>query len=111
MGVPKHYAGEPEGCGPFLFTLQPSTFTTGAAKRQMAVCSRFHSFSAEFGAPHQKVFDVESGDSQAARRILQLIQGSRSIADYSIDFGTLAVGVGSTLRRFFKSSSRVWQNI
>lgn len=113
VGSPERYAGEPEGCRPFLtncsilFSLQPHTFSSEVAKvayvinhlagrarlwgtaeweGKTAACSSFQAFSTEL----MKVFDLESGEAEAARLLFQLRQGSRSVADYSIDFRTLA---------------------
>lgn len=113
IGAPERYGGEPGGCKPFItncsiyFALQPSTFASEGAKvafavnhltgrarlwgtaewdRRTTACSSFKDFSAEL----LKVFDSGDGDTSAARSLLQLKQGSRSVVDYSIDFRILA---------------------
>uniref|UniRef100_A0A674PID6 DUF4939 domain-containing protein n=1 Tax=Takifugu rubripes TaxID=31033 RepID=A0A674PID6_TAKRU len=110
---PERYKGNPESCDAFvvncslLFSLQPRTFATEAAKvaytithltgrawlwgtaeweRQSEACSTFSAFAAEL----RKVFGQGNSRSSAGHRLLALRQGERSVLDYSIDFHTLA---------------------
>lgn len=120
MRVPECYAGEPGGCNPFLThcsilcALQPSTFNTEAAKvaftikhltgrarlwgtaeweMQTPACASFQASSGEL----RKVFDLENSDSKALHDLLQLKQGTCSVAQFSIDFRTLARRSGFNL--------------
>ena len=113
VGVPERYAGDAEGCRPFLtncsilFALQPHTFAsedarvafavnhlTGRARlwgtaeweRRTPACSSFQAFAAELC----KVFGEASRGPDASGGLLGLNQGSRSVADYSIHFRTQA---------------------
>ena len=113
VGVPERYAGDAEGCRPFLtncsilFALQPHTFAsedarvaftvnhlTGRARlwgtaeweRRTPACSTFQAFAAEL----RKVFGEASRGPDASGGLLGLKQGSRSVADYSIHFRTQA---------------------
>eukprot|EP00066_Takifugu_rubripes_P017527 XP_011606793.1 PREDICTED: uncharacterized protein LOC105417071 [Takifugu rubripes] len=101
VGEPEHYEGNPESCDSFvvncslLFSLQPRTFATEAAKvaytithlsgrawlwgtaeweRQSEACSTFSAFAAEL----HKVFGQGNSRSSAGRRLLALRQGERS---------------------------------
>ena len=111
VGTPERYAGEPEGCSPFLtncsilFALQPHTFASEAARvaftvnhltgkarlwgtaeweRQTPACSSFPAFSAEL----RKVFGPVSVGPDAAGGLLSLSQGNGSVVDYAIGFRT-----------------------
>ena len=113
VGVPERYAGDAEGCRPFLtncsilFALQPHTFAsedarvaftvnhlTGRARlwgtaeweRRTPACASFQAFAAEL----RKVFGEASRGPDASGGLLGLNQGSRSVADYSIHFRTRA---------------------
>lgn len=113
VGAPERYSGDPESCNPFLtncsilFALQPHTFASEAAKvaftinhltgrarlwgtaeweRQTPTCTSFQAFSAEL----RKVFGVASRGPDSAGGLLNLRQGGRTVADYSIDFRTQA---------------------
>lgn len=113
VGTPERYAGEPEGCNPFLtncsiiFALQPYTFAsektrvaftvnhlTGRARlwgtaeweRQTPACTSFQAFSTEL----KRVFGMGAFEGDAAQGLMSLIQGNRSVADFSIDFRTRA---------------------
>ena len=110
---PERYSGEPGTCRPFLtqcsllFELQPSSYPserarvafiisqlTGRARdwgtaeweRQSGICSSVKLFSDEL----KKVFDHVTPGREAARGLLSLVQGGRSVADYSIEFRTIA---------------------
>ncbi|XP_056324803.1 uncharacterized protein LOC130237804 [Danio aesculapii] len=110
---PAFYSGEPELCRAFLakcslyFSLQPSSFSTEESKvafvitlltgraalwgtavweKKLPCCSSFKAFSEEL----KKVFDRAVAGREAARMLTELQQGQRSVADYSIEFRTLA---------------------
>lgn len=110
---PAFYSGEPEFCRAFLakcslyFSLQPSSFSTEESKvafvitlltgraaewgtaaweRKLPCCSSFDTFSTKL----KKVFDRGLAGREAARVLTELQQGQRSVADYSIEFRTLA---------------------
>ncbi|KAM7378680.1 hypothetical protein PAMP_004286 [Pampus punctatissimus] len=113
VGTPERYAGDPDGCNPFitncsiLYALQPLTFSSEAAKvaftinhltgrarlwgtaeweKQTPACASFQAFSAEL----RKVFRLGFSGSDAAHDLLSLQQGNRTVADFSIDFRTRA---------------------
>lgn len=114
---PTAYDGEPHLCRSFLskcslyITLQPSLFPTEQSKVAFAItllsgraalwgttaweqklpcCSTFELFSKEL----RKVFDRAASGREAARVLAELRQGNRSVADYSIEFRTLAAECG-----------------
>lgn len=60
----------------------------GAAEfdRQSLACSTFDTFAAEM----TKVFDLGSSSTEASWALMSVRQGSQMVADYSIDFRTLA---------------------
>ena len=114
---PTCYAGEPHLCRSFLakcslyFSLQPSLFSSEQAKvafvitllsgraaqwgttaweKKLPCCSSFDLFSKEL----KKVFDRAASGREAARVLAELRQGNRSVADYSIEFRTLAAESG-----------------
>ena len=89
------------------FSLQPRTFSTEAAKvgyvithltgrarlwgaaeydRQTLACTCFEALAEEM----LKVFDLGSPTTEASQALLTIRQGTRTVADYSIDFWTLA---------------------
>ncbi len=111
--APQCYAGDPENCNPFLtncsilFALQLHTFASeeiqvaftinhrtgrarlwGTAKweRRTPACASFQAFTAKLC----KVFGVASHAPDSTGGLLNLHQGGRSVADYSIDFRTRA---------------------
>jgi len=111
VGTPERYAGEPEGCSPFLtncsilFSLQPHTFASEAARvaftvnhltgkarlwgtaeweQQTPACASFVAFSAEM----RKVFGSVRLGPDAAGGLLSLSQGSGTVVNYAIDFRT-----------------------
>ena len=113
VGNPERFDGDPAQVRAFLtscrlqFSLQPRTFATEEAKvgfvithltgrarlwgtaefeRQTAACSSFHLFAEEM----LKVFDLESSTDGTSQALMTIRQGRRSVADYSIDFRTLA---------------------
>ncbi|KAL0166247.1 hypothetical protein M9458_038091, partial [Cirrhinus mrigala] len=110
---PEVYSGEPNFCRAFLtkcsmhFALQPRTFgseeskvafvltlLTGRAalwgtavwENQDPCCASFLTLSAEM----KRVFDRAASGREAARTLMDLRQGERSVSDYSIKFRTLA---------------------
>lgn len=114
---PETYSGDPGSCQSFLtqcglvFALQPSSFPTDRARvayvitllsgrardwgtaiwrNNAAIQDDFSLFSSEM----KKVFDRSKQGREAAREILQLRQGSRSVSDYAIQFRTLASASG-----------------
>jgi len=113
VGTPERYAGEPEGCNPFLtncsilFALQPLTFSSEEAKvaftinhltgrarlwgtaeweRQTPVCTSFQAFAAEL----RKVFGMGAFRGDAAWGLMTFCQGDQTVADFAIDFRTRA---------------------
>ncbi|XDV31031.1 hypothetical protein PO909_033808 [Leuciscus waleckii] len=113
LPVPESYASEPNFCRAFLtrcsmhFSLQPRTFETEESKVAFVLtlltgraalwgtavwenkdqcCASFHALAAEM----RRVFDRAVAGKEAARRLADLKQGDCSVADYSIEFRTLA---------------------
>lgn len=111
--TPERYRGEPEKCQNFLamlalkFKMQPRTFSTEAARVAHAVsllsakaqdwglaelqaqskcCETFEAFSAELTA----VFNPRAPRRVAASRLFKLTQGRSTVAEYTIEFRTLA---------------------
>lgn len=110
---PERYSGDPRTCRSFLskcsliFELQPSSFQSERSKvayivslmsgragtwatavweQQTPICSSLAAFMAEI----KKVFESPVSGREAARKLLRLRQGSRSVSDYAVDFRTLA---------------------
>ncbi|KAI2662624.1 Retrotransposon-like protein 1 [Labeo rohita] len=110
---PEVYSGEPNFCRAFLtkcsmhFALQPRTFLSEESKvafvltlltgraalwgtavweNQDPCCASFAALSAEM----KRVFDRAASGREAARILMDLRQGERSVSDYSIEFRTLA---------------------
>lgn len=110
---PPIYAGEPTNCRSFLiqcevvFSLQPQTYALDRSRVAYVIsllagrardwgtaiwdsrslcCDDFKSFKAEM----IKVFDRSVFGKEASRQLASLRQGKRSVADYSIEFKTLA---------------------
>ncbi|MGL4351381.1 MAG: DUF4939 domain-containing protein, partial [Plesiomonas shigelloides] len=113
LPVPQTYSGEADFCRAFLnkcslhFTLQPRTFEreeskvafvltllTGRAalwgtavwENRDPCCSSFTALAAEM----RRVFDRAVAGKEAARKLTALKQGNRTVADYTIEFRTLA---------------------
>lgn len=111
--APQRYDGKPGTCKGFLtqvsliFELQPSSFASEKAKiayiisllcdraldwasalwrQQSPICSDLEVFTETL----QQVFDHPVSGREAARRLLDLRQGHQSVADYAIEFRTLA---------------------
>ncbi|KAL0186755.1 hypothetical protein M9458_018425, partial [Cirrhinus mrigala] len=110
---PEVYSGEPNFCRAFLtkcsmhFALQPRTFVSEESKvafvltlltgraalwgtavweNQDPCCASFSTLLAEM----KRVFDRAASGREAARTLMDLRQGERSVSDYSIEFRTLA---------------------
>ena len=117
MPTPEAYAGDTEKCRGFMmqclnvFTHRPMSFASSGVRISyvvgllrgralewaearlcggMTAPSSYSEFMSEFKA----VFDHPSRLSEAANRLNELRQGRRSVADYAIDFRTLAVESG-----------------
>lgn len=113
IGNPERFNGDPTQVRAFLtscrvqFSLQPRTFATEGAKvgylithltgrarlwgtaefeRQTPACATFNLFSEEM----LKVFDLGSTTAEASQTLMSIRQGRRTVADYSIDFRTVA---------------------
>lgn len=110
---PEKYSGEPGTCRSFLtqcsliFQLQPATFPSDQAKVayvltqlsgrarewgtalwevESPVCEDFRGFCEEM----KRVFDRSKHGHEAARELLHMRQGRRSVSEFAIDFQTLA---------------------
>ncbi len=111
--APQRYDGKPGTCKGFLtqvsliFELQPSTFASEKAKIAYIIsllCDRALDWASAlwrqqspicldlkvFTDTLQQVFDHPVSGREAARRLLDLCQGNQAVADYAIDFRTLA---------------------
>lgn len=113
LSPPERYAGEPGRCKSFLiqcsliFELQPSSFPTPRSQVAYAItllsgkprewatrewasgapcCFAFNLFSQEL----LKIFDYELSGREVAKDLLGLRQEGRCVADYAVDFRTLA---------------------
>ncbi|KAL0182068.1 hypothetical protein M9458_021443, partial [Cirrhinus mrigala] len=111
--APQRYDGKPGTCKGFLtqvsliFELQPSTFASEKAKiayiisllcdraldwasalwrKQSPICSDLKVFTDTL----QQVFDYPVSGREAARRLQDLHQVHQAVADYAIEFRTLA---------------------
>uniref|UniRef100_A0AAZ3SS91 DUF4939 domain-containing protein n=1 Tax=Oncorhynchus tshawytscha TaxID=74940 RepID=A0AAZ3SS91_ONCTS len=111
---PECFNGEPSTCRvlpaqcALVFVLQPSSFpldrskiaylitlmsgrvlnwATAVWEQQPAICVSLEGFVGEV----KKVFDAPFSGREAARKLIQLRQDSCSVADYAVDFCTLAV--------------------
>uniref|UniRef100_A0AAQ4PKW1 CCHC-type domain-containing protein n=1 Tax=Gasterosteus aculeatus aculeatus TaxID=481459 RepID=A0AAQ4PKW1_GASAC len=117
LAPPQRYDGSPELCRGFLtqcsliFELQSPQFASDRAKvafiisrltgralvwatavwdQQEPVCSDHEGFMQRL----RQVFGHSTSLQEAARRLLKLRQGPRSVSDFSIDFRTLATESG-----------------
>ena len=115
--APERYAGDLGACQAFLmqcslvFEQQPRTFaadrsricyllgllkgpalTWGAAvwEEQSLVCQSYVAFTGEL----KKVFDHPVRGKEATRRLMSLRQGARSVAEFAVEFRTLAAESG-----------------
>ncbi|RXN03065.1 Retrotransposon-derived PEG10 [Labeo rohita] len=114
---PQRFDGSPENCRGFItqctliFQLQPSCFPTDSSKvayiitlltgkaldwasalwdKESPITSNFQCFLAEM----KRVFLHSADRGEAGRRLLRLSQGSRSAAEFAIEFRTLATESG-----------------
>jgi hypothetical protein len=116
LPTPEAYSGEPSFCRAFCFfsmhfALQPHTFQTEQAKvafvltlltgraalwgtavweNQNPCCASFQTLAAEM----RLVFDRAVTGREAARTLVELRQGRRSVSEFSIEFRTLAAECG-----------------
>lgn len=115
--VPEPFSGEVGSAGGFIlrcslvFDQQPSSYPSDRSKiayavnllrgraaqwatalweQQSAILSSFESFSRELG----RIFDHPRQGQEVAKRLFSLCQGSRSVADFSIDFRIAAAESG-----------------
>ena len=126
---PEKYSGEPGTCRSFLtqcsliFQLQPATFPSDQAKvayvltqlsgrarewgtalweAESPVCMDFSEFRDEM----RRVFDRSKHGHEAARELLHMRQGRRSVSEFAIDFQTLATSTswnaGAIFDTFFE---------
>ena len=114
---PNAYTGEFDQCQGFLgqcdllFTHQASRFRTDGARVALVMSSltgqaldwavaavgrnpRLSSSLPEFLEEFRRMFDHPSQGSDAAGRLHSLRQGARSVADYTLEFRTLAADSG-----------------
>ena len=114
---PETYSGEPGSCRSFLsqcsliFQLQPSSFPNDQSKiayiitllagrarewgtaiweAKSAACDTVDTFFDEM----RKVFDRSVTGREAARELLHMRQGNKTVSDFAIDFRTLAATCG-----------------
>lgn len=114
---PERYDGNTRGCRGFItqcslaFQLQPSSFPTDSSRVAYIItlltgralewatailenCSPFTSNSEQFLAEMRRVFHHPGGGVGNDQRLLQLTQGTRSVAEMAIEFRTLAAESG-----------------
>ncbi|KAJ8282443.1 hypothetical protein COCON_G00049620 [Conger conger] len=114
---PEKYAGEPGECQAFItqcqliFQLQPSTFPTERSRVAYIItqltgrAKKWGTAAWEAGLPcvqtsglfmeeMKRMFDRSRHGREAAREILRMHQGERSVSDFAIDFQTLATSCG-----------------
>lgn len=114
---PEHYTGDMGKCGGFLlqcslvFTQKPVTYASDSSKvafimgllkgraldwaaakwqNNPEIRNNFSAFEEEL----RRVFDHPVQGREASKRLLTLHQGNRSVADYSVEFRTLAAETG-----------------
>lgn len=114
---PEYYSGDMGKCGGFLlqcslvFSQKPATYATSASKiafimgllqgraldwaaamwqNDPLIRNNFEVFEREL----RKVFDHPVKGKEASKRLLSLNQGARSVAEYSVEFRTLAAEAG-----------------
>lgn len=117
VSLPERYSGDLGSCQAFLtqvsliFRLQPLSFASEQSKvafligllagtarewgtsvweQQSPICDSYPAFTAEM----KKVFDHPVRGREASHRLTSLRQGSRSVAEYAVEFRTLAAGSG-----------------
>ncbi|KAL2079755.1 hypothetical protein ACEWY4_001986 [Coilia grayii] len=113
IGLPERFGGDPEEVVAFItncqltFDLQPRNFASEAARVAFAInlltgrarlwgtaeyqrlspaCRSFGAFAGEL----RKVFGAGAPTADASREMMEMRQGKRTVADYSIDFRTIA---------------------
>ena len=113
IGHPERFNGDPDQVRAFItsckvqFALQPRTFATEGARvgyvithltgrarlwgtaefeRLTPACASFNAFAEEM----LKVFDNGFSTAEVSRSLMNIRQGNRTVADFSIDFRTLA---------------------
>lgn len=114
---PERYSGEPGTCRAFLtqcdlvFQLQPATFPSDPAKVAYVITQLsgkakewgtsvwetrkpFCLIYKDFVEEMKKVFDRSKHGREAAREMLVIRQGRRSVSDFAIQFRTLATSSG-----------------
>lgn len=114
---PDHYSGDMGKCGGFLlqcslvFSQKPITYATDSSKiafimgllkgkaldwatatwqNNLSIRNNFDTFESEL----KKVFDHPVQGKEAAKRLLSIHQGTRSVAEFSVEFRTLAAEAG-----------------
>lgn len=114
---PQHFSGDPSACNGFLtqcaltFELQPSSFPSDRSKIAYIItllsgralswatavwearspfCSSYASFVEEF----RRVFNHPLQGREASKELLSIKQGNRSVAEYAIQFRTIAATSG-----------------
>ncbi len=125
---PPCYAGEPTECRAFLtqcevvFSLQPQTYAgdpariafvlslltgrarewgTSAWEARTSCCGRYELFKEEM----LKIFDRSVFGREASRLLTTLHQGRRSVADFAIEFRTLAITCSSSRVRVISADT------
>ena len=115
--APQRYGGDLGSCRSFLtqcslvFEMQPQTYPTERSRiayligslsgealawaaavweRGSEVCNNYGAFTEDM----RKVFDHPVRGKEASQRLLQLRQGSRSVASFAVEFRTLAAESG-----------------
>ena len=114
---PEPYSGDPLKCKPFIMQCslvlgqKPLTYSSEESRIQYIIgllrgraldwatalwegSPGLFSSCSEFVGEFKKVFDHSVQTREAASQLLSLRQGSRSVADYSIDFRVLAASSG-----------------
>lgn len=114
---PDHYRGDMGKCGGFLlqcslvFTQKPITYSQDHSKIAFIMGllqgkaldwatamwqsnSDIHNDYKKFVQELKKVFDHPVQGKEASKRLLTIRQGSRSVAEYSVEFRTLAAEAG-----------------
>ncbi|CAI9610300.1 unnamed protein product, partial [Staurois parvus] len=119
--LPQRFGGEPSQCHGFLnqvgiyFELIPHAFPTERSKvgflisllsdKALAWANPLwerndpviHEFSGFVDAFH-RVFNVPAHSASAAKLLKSMHQGSRTVAEYAVEFRTLAAEVAGTMR-------------
>ena len=90
--LPRTYATDRSRICYLLGLLKGSALTWGSAvwEEQSPVCNSYAAFTSEM----RKVFDHPVRGKEATRRLMSLHQGSRSVAEFAVEFRTLAAESG-----------------